>query len=478
MTAVDIEWRGPDWDATLPAPRRIPADTMDAALRGAPKVVILDDDPTGTQTVRDIPVLTEWSVDSIRWALRQDTQGFFVLTNTRSMSRVDATATTREVAEACLAAASMEGIHVTFLSRGDSTLRGHFPLETDELAAVLAEHGTPVEGLILAPAYFDAGRVTLDGVHFIRSELGLMPVAEGEFALDATFGYRSSRLAEWVEEKSDGRIDARAVGEIPLSVIRDTNPAELDTAISALRKGAVVVVDGVEDDDARAFVVSAMAAERSGTTLLYRAGPSLARARLGQDAAAVVADARLEDLMRGSASGGLVVVGSHVGLTGRQLDVLRRQRASVEVELDVNAATDPARRDAHLDEVVEAAADGISKGLVILSTSRRLLVGVDEEDSLDISRRVSTALTEVVARTVGRRRPSYVIAKGGITSSDIATGALQISRAWVRGSMLPGIVSLWEATSGPAAGLPYIVFAGNVGDDESLARVVERLDPA
>ena len=343
---------------------------------------------------------------------------------------------------------------------------------------MLAEHGAQVDAVLLAPAYLDAGQITIDGVYWLRSADGLTPVADSEFARDATFGFHASRLADWVDEKSEGRIPARDVVEIPLSVIRDTNPAELDTAISALRKGAVVVVDGVEDDDARAFVVSAMAAERSGTTLLYRAGPSLARARLGQDAAAVVADARLEDLMRGSASGGLVVVGSHVGLTGRQLDVLRRQRASVEVELDVNAATDPARRDAHLDEVVEAAADGISKGLVILSTSRRLLVGVDEEDSLDISRRVSTALTEVVARTVGRRRPSYVIAKGGITSSDIATGALQISRAWVRGSMLPGIVSLWEATSGPAAGLPYIVFAGNVGDDESLARVVERLDPA
>jgi uncharacterized protein YgbK (DUF1537 family) len=53
--------------------------------------------------------------------------------------------------------------------------------------------------------------------------------------------------------------------------------------------------------------------------------------------------------------------------------------------------------------------------------------------------------------------------------------ALGIRRAWARGTLLPGIVSLWEPVDGPAAGLPYVVFAGNVGDDDALASVVERL---
>jgi uncharacterized protein YgbK (DUF1537 family) len=114
----------------------------------------------------------------------------------------------------------------------------------------------------------------------------------------------------------------------------------------------------------------------------------------------------------------------------------------------------------------------------VLSTSRTLVTGADEAASLDVARRVSAALTRTVARVVADRRPGYVVAKGGITSSDVATDALGIDRAVVRGSLLPGIVSLWDPVSGPSAGMPYVVFAGNVGDADSLADVVDRLEGA
>jgi uncharacterized protein YgbK (DUF1537 family) len=67
--------------------------------------------------------------------------------------------------------------------------------------------------------------------------------------------------------------------------------------------------------------------------------------------------------------------------------------------------------------------------------------------------------------------PAWVISKGGITSSDIGTEALGIGRAWARGTLLPGIILLWEPVNGPYVGVPYIVFAGNVGDDSALARL-------
>ncbi|NKX51898.1 hypothetical protein HER39_15260, partial [Arthrobacter deserti] len=47
--------------------------------------------------------------------------------------------------------------------------------------------------------------------------------------------------------------------------------------------------------------------------------------------------------------------------------------------------------------------------------------------------------------------------------------------AIVRGPMLPGVVSLWEPVEGPAQGIPYVVFAGNVGNDQSLLDVVRTL---
>lgn len=455
-------------------PRRVPAERVRRALGQARRLVVLDDDPTGTQTIRDLPVLTRWTVEDIRWALQQPTAGFFVLTNTRSLASEPAAARNREVVLACLAAARDAGVPLAFASRSDSTLRGHFPIETDVIDEVLAAHGDPVDAVLLAPAYIDAGRITIGGVHWLQTAEGLTRVGDSEFARDATFGYRSSRLAEWVEEKSAGRIRRDEVAELTLDVIRRA-PETLRERLENARGGKVVVVDSAEDDDLRAVVLAVLAAEQAGSRMIYRVGPSFVRARVGQEAMPPIAQECLRALVSPGAHG-LVVVGSHVELTTRQLARLAGRRRFVGVELDVRAVI--ASPEEHVREAVAAATAALDDALVVLSTSRTLVTGANEAESLDIARRVSAALTHATGEIVAARRPAYVVAKGGITSSDIATDALGIDRAWVRGSLLPGIVSLWEAASGPAAGLPYVVFAGNVGGDESLADVVDRLEPA
>ena len=58
-------------------------------IRASRRLVVLDDDPTGTQCIADLPVLTRWEVPDLRWALQQPTTGFFVLTNTRSLSEAE-----------------------------------------------------------------------------------------------------------------------------------------------------------------------------------------------------------------------------------------------------------------------------------------------------------------------------------------------------------------------------------------------------
>ncbi|HET6825243.1 MAG TPA: four-carbon acid sugar kinase family protein [Amnibacterium sp.] len=450
--------------AALPF-REVPVGAVGERLGGARRLVVLDDDPTGTQTVADVPVLTGWSRDDLTWALQQGGAGFFVLTNTRSLSPEHAAARNREVAEAALAAAEEQGLELAFASRSDSTLRGHFPLETDVLASVAAERGRPVDAVLLVPAYVDAGRVTVDGVHWVVDAGRWTPVGESEFAGDATFGFGSSRLADWVEEKSGRPVP---VVEVPLATVR----AGDERLAAALGEAAVIVPDVVTDDDLRAVAVAELDVERGGRRILLRTGPSYVRARLGQAASPPLDDERLAALVR-PGSAGLVVVGSHVGRTTRQLERLREAVPATEVVLDVaRVLEDPSAAVADIRERVLAAEDG---DLVVLSTSRGRVAGTDEATSLAIARNVSAAMSAVVADVVRRRPPAFVVAKGGITSSDTATVALGIRRAWVRGTLLPGIVSLWEPVDGPAAGLPYVVFAGNVGDDGALASVVERL---
>ena len=454
---------GGDRLTALPPARRVPAEQVADALAGTPTVVVLDDDPTGTQTVRDLPVLTRWSADDVDWALAQGTPAFFVLTNTRSLGPADAAARNREVVRTCLGAARRCGVEVVFASRGDSTLRGHFPLETD---AIAEEAGAP-DAVVLAPAYTDAGRITLDGVHWLRDGDELTPVAESEFAADATFGYRASRLADWVAEKSGGAIPAADVAEVGIESLR-AGPV-------VLPRGRVIVLDAVVDDDLRAAVLAVLAAEREGARFVYRVGPSFVRARVGQGEQPPLSDPELAGAVgtgHGHIGHGLVVVGSHVGRTSRQLDRLAARRDLARVEIDVPTVLDGGSR--HLEDTVAAVEASLGQRTTVLSTSRTLVTGRDEAESLEIARRVSAALTGVTRRVVAGYAPAYVLAKGGITSSDVATEALAADRAWVRGSLLPGIVSLWAPTSGP----PLAVFPGNVGDDDAVADVVDRLEEA
>jgi uncharacterized protein YgbK (DUF1537 family) len=461
----------------LPKEIAVPAAQVRTALAGARRVVFLDDDPTGTQTVRDLPVLTRWTDDDITWALRQDTAGFFILTNTRSLDPQAAAQRDRDVVSTCLRVAESKRVQLVFASRSDSTLRGHFPLETDVISDVVAAGGGSVDGVLLAPAYVDAGRLTVNGVHLVCSSSGLIPVADSEFARDATFGYRSSRLSDWAAEKSGGRIRPHDVIEIPLAAIRSESTDELAARLAGARDRQVVVVDAVTDDDLRAVALAVLSAEQKGATYVYRIGPSFVRARTGQDMDAPVPEVDLRGLVT-SGTHGLVVVGSHVALTSRQLVELAKRCDVTTVELDVNlilAGNDVQR---HIDDTVAAVTSALGTTTVVLRTTRTPVTGADEAASLDISRRVSSAVSATVSRVVAEQRPSFVVAKGGITSSDTATQALGIDRAWVRGPVLRGIVSLWEPVSGPAAGLPYVVFAGNVGHDDALADVVQRLEEA
>jgi uncharacterized protein YgbK (DUF1537 family) len=462
------------------------------AERSGDIIVVLDDDPTGTQSVSGLPVLTQWLETDFDWAFAEKAPAVYVLTNTRSLMPDDAAERNREIVTNALASASRSATTLRFASRSDSTLRGHFPLETDAIAETLARtNDESVDGVVIVPAFPEAGRVTIGGTHYMRSNGRLVPIAETEFASDATFGYSVSRLDEWVEEKTGGCVPRDSVVVLDLSIIRAGADGIAD-AISAVRDSTPIVADAVTENDLRLLSLGLLEAERRGKRLLYRVGPPFMRARIGQEQhAPLTADEIFAADRIGSGDnirpagnttdaalqpGGLIVVGSHVGLTSRQLDRLRSDRpGTATFEIDVGAVVDPHRRDEHLGDVVERVTAALSHGDVIVNTSRLLVRTDDPDESLDISRRVSAAVVQVVQRTLDRIRPRFVIAKGGITSSDVAAHGPGIRHAIVRGPMLPGIVSLWQSVDGPAVGIPYVVFAGNVGDDLSLSAVVDTL---
>lgn len=460
---------------------------------------MLDDDPTGTQSVADLPVLTRWDVADFTWAFahireKQTKPAVYVLTNTRSLDAAEAAARNEEIVRNALAAAGSfqaeagsagSGLRLGFVSRSDSTLRGHYPLEPDVIAAtVAAVSGEATDGVVIIPAFPDAGRVTIGGVHYMRGtgeETGtLTPVAATEFAKDASFGFANSEMAKYVEEKSQGRFAADSVIVLDLNIIRASTDPQISAkaiadAIESATDSTPIVADIVSENDLRALSLGLEEAERRGKKLLYRVGPPFVRARIGQEIRTELSGEEAYAGNTPSEAGGLIVVGSHVGVTTRQLKALTEQHSAARiVEIDVEKLLGDSAA-GYLDEMVDKVVEALRGGDVIVHTSRLLIRTDDAAESLRIARTVSAAVVAVVNRTLKTFPPRFVIAKGGITSSDVAAHGLEIRHAIVRGPMLPGIVSLWEPVDGPAKGIPYIVFAGNVGDDQSLADVTRKL---
>lgn len=453
------------------------AEVRRRGVQAQQHVVVLDDDPTGSQVVHDVPVLTRWSDDDLRWAFSHPARTFFVLTNSRSLSACDTRDLLVDLGVRLDRIAEEVGTQVALLSRSDSTLRGHYPLETDVLQQVATDNGRPYDAVLLVPSYVDAGRVTVDDVHYAKAGNVFVPVADTDYATDDAFGYTSSDLTQWVSEKTSQRIPAGDVTSLSLDDIRGGGAQRITELLLAVGGGGVVVVNALDDSDLEVVALGVAAAEATGWRALCRVGPSFVPIRAGIERRDPLQGNEIRSDNR--AGHGLVVVGSHVDLTTRQVERLLELPALTVVELDVPTLVDPATRAAELDRCAGALAAAAGGSDVLLMTSRRRIVLQDGESSLETARLVSSSLVELTRRLVEVHPPGWVIAKGGITSHDIATDGLRISRATVLGQLFPGIVSVWRteaAADGPdLTGLRYVVFAGNVGEDTTLRDAVTAL---
>jgi uncharacterized protein YgbK (DUF1537 family) len=447
------------------------------AMRAADGVLlgVLDDDPTGSQSVHGVQVVTVLDESACAAALAGPAAACFVLTNTRSLDERAAASRTARAARSLLAAARRRDTRIQLVSRSDSTLRGHVLAEVAALQAVRREMlGSGFDAVLLIPAFLEAGRLTAADIHWARTGGGLVPVGETEFARDSAFGYAASDLRDFIAEKARGAIARDDVASISLADIRAGGPARVRDLLGGVRDGAWVVVNASEYSDLETVACGAALAERAGQRLAFRTGPSFVRAMTGTEPAEPLRGGQLWPGGRRPGHG-LVVVGSHVGQTSRQLAVLRDRADVTAIELSVPAILG-GRPDAAAAAAREVTA-ALRRSDVLLYTSRAVAAGDSPEASLAIARAVSAAVARTV-RLALAARPAWILAKGGITSHDVALRGLGMRRAEVAGQLFPGLVSVFRPLDAlpEAVGLPYIVFAGNVGDDTTLAQVVAILN--
>ncbi len=439
------------------------------------KVVVLDDDPTGTQTVHGIDVLTGWEVEDLRQAFLSDSKLFYILTNSRSLEVEKARKINAEIARNLCSASSETGVDFDVISRSDSTLRGHYPDELDVLEKVLQqETGIRFDGHLLIPAFFEGGRFTIDDIHYVLEGEQLIPASETEFAKDAVFGYRNSHLAHYIEEKTGGKFLASEVVSVGIADLRLGGPERVAEIL--LQAGPVkrIIINAAEYIDLEVFVLGLLKAEKAGKRYLVRSSASYVKIR---GAVSPIPYLTREEIVSAeeNSHGGLVVVGSYVGKTSAQIAAAQRIDNLQSLEVNVEKLLGGAARLEEISRVQNEVQLAIQNGVdIMVYTSRALVKSDDKEESLNIGQKVSSALVEIVKSL--KVQPRFLIAKGGITSSDLATEALGVKSARVIGQVAPGI-SVWrlkDETTFP--GMAYVVFPGNVGTDETLAQVILLLD--
>jgi uncharacterized protein YgbK (DUF1537 family) len=427
-------------------------------------VVVFDDDPTGTQTCHDVVVLASWSVELIAEELQKKPSILFILTNSRSLPEPAAVTLTMEIGTNVHKAVGQTKREIVPISRSDSTLRGHFPAEIYALANALRITDAT---WVLLPAFIEGGRVTIDDVHYITEEGNLIPVADTPFAKDKSFGYTNSNVKEWVQEKTKGKVKASEVISISIDDIRKGGWRHLVSKLSKCRPGQVVIVNAASYRDLEVVTLGLLTAEKRGQKFLYRSSATFVPIRAGLTLGKLYSPAASDFP---TSNGSLIVVGSYVPKTTKQLNYLLNQLRHKSIEVSVGEILSGNNRKQDALTIGEEIDSCLARGQdVVVYTTRELQSGSNPDESLKINSAVSNFLVTVVRGL--RVQPSFIIAKGGITSSDLASKGLSSQKADILGQAIPG-VPVWKLDSkSKFSKILYIVFPGNVGGDSALWEV-------
>jgi len=437
-------------------------------------IVVLDDDPTGIQTVHGIPVYTDWKQETLNDAFRQDDDLFFILTNSRSFLSDRTLREHQIIAERLAEASRGSGREFLLISRGDSTLRGHYPLETDTLRETLEDvFGQTFHGEIICPFFPEGGRYTIDDIHYVAYGDTLIPAGDTEFAQDKTFGYKSSHLGKWVEEKTGGRYPSDHVMSISLEALRDCAWDEITQRLCVVNSFQKIIVNALDYSDVQSFCVPLLRSLGKGKRFLFRTAAAFPKVIGGVGDKALLTR---KELIGDNAFGGLIIVGSHVNKTTRQLERLKELSNVEQIVFDQHLVLDTLRIEEEVKRVVDLCERNISNGkhtAVVTRRDRLDLNTGNKDNELQIAVAISDALTAVVSRL--SIQPGFLIAKGGITSSDVGVKGLCVKKAMVLGQVRPGIPVWRTGAESKFPGMSYIIFPGNVGRDEDLRDIVSQM---
>ena len=420
-------------------------------------IIVLDDDPTGCQTVHGIHVLLQWDEPTLKKAI-ENYGSFYILHNTRSLTSKEAFNLNLEISNSLLKLAPKEKL--TIISRSDSTLRGHF---IPEISALKKTTG-PFDGILVVPYFKEGGRLTINNEHFVDNGQIIVPASETEFANDPVFGFSTSNLPDWIEEKTKGKTKSQEVLSISLHDIRIGGIENVKRLLSSCSDERYIVVNATQDEDLDVLIHALLEIEKEGKRFLIRSAASLVKVILG-----------LEDipLWKPGKKGntGVIIAGSHVKKTSEQLKMLMESHDLNPVVLSIDLILHDKSYFQKCIKIINQSLD--EDKTVLIYTERKYQLSGSDQDRLNYGRKISDFLSGLINNI--ENEPDFIVAKGGITSNDVAKYGLEIVDAEVLGQIQPGI-PVWQP--GPESKFPncmYIVFPGNVGNVYTLKNVYEIL---
>ncbi len=441
------------------------------------KIIVFDDDPTGSQTVHGCPLLLRWDKETLIKGLNNSSPLLFLLTNSRSLSPEMAEIRIREICKILKELISDLGLKnkdFLFVSRGDSTLRGHGVLEPE----VINQELGPFNATFHIPAFFEGARITIDGIHLLNN----IPVHKTIFAKDKIFGYSTSNLALWLEEKSNSKIKAGNITSISLEDLNNAHRHEKDmknfvNLLSNLKDNRIVTVDATSKIHLDTFV-KAIKELSDSKRFLFRSAASLINS-LAEISTESNKIKDLSSLIIKESSGknkpGLILVGSHVKLADQQLEVILNQKSCIGIEIDLNEIMPIFEKDKSEKFLIEFENKLLSEMIYILNANKTLVLYTTRGElsfQSNINRiEFGIFLAELMARLAGRcsNKLGYIISKGGITTNTLLSEGLKLSLVNLKGQVLPGLSVVCPEEVSIA--LPIITFPGNLGNKDTLLDV-------
>ncbi len=438
------------------------------------KLVVIDDDPTGSQTVHDCLLLLKWDCSTLVKGFESQSNLFFILANTRSLSENDAKLTIEEICKNLkkVMASQTYTEEIIFISRGDSTLRGHNFLEPNALNSCLG----PFDATFHIPAFIEGKRLTINGLHFVDKN----PINQTIFAKDKVFGFKTSNVKNLLFQKSKSQINFEDIQNLFLSDMEILNDEENNNVLKKLKnlknnKHVIVDVENYSQLKKFSSVIKKLTKQKK---FLFRTAASFISAISEKKSVShgetFFSNLRIRNKEK-SFLPGLIIVGSYVELSTKQLKNLLEISNCNPIELDVveffkinSSENNQKRRNLLKNKFLKEIRFSFEKGRTPVVFTSRKFMSLNYSQQINFYNSLACFIAELVADL--KYEIGYLISKGGITTNVILSNGLNANYVYLEGQILTGI-SVVTCKLKNNERLPIVTHPGNIGSEDSLVNI-------